>query len=111
MKLMIVDDNPRIRKVIREILSNTFDEFLEHNDGEGASLLYQTFNPDWVVMDIKMIEVDGIEATKEIIKKHPAAKIVIVSHFADKETQNEALMAGAKLFISKENLTELTEVF
>ena len=97
--------------MIKEILSIKFDEFIEHNDGEGASEKYQKVMPDWVVMDIKMEGVDGIKATKEILKKNPAAKIVIVSHFADKETQKEALNAGAKLFISKENLTELTEVF
>jgi two-component system response regulator DegU len=108
---MIVDDNPRIRKVIREILSNSFDEFLEHNDGEGASFMYSKFNPDWVVMDIKMEKVDGLKATREILKKFPSAKIVIVSHFSDEETQSQALKAGAKLFLSKENLTELIEVF
>ena len=108
---MIVDDNPRIRKVIREILSTTFDEFLEHNDGEGASLIYKEFNPDWVVMDIKMEKIDGLKATREILIKYPSAKIVIVSHFSDEETQRQALKAGAKLFLSKENLTELTELF
>lgn len=111
MRLLIVDDNPKIRKMIKEILSIKFDEFSEHNDGEGAAEKYQKVMPDWVVMDIKMERVDGIKATKEILKENPAAKIVIVSHFADKETQREAISAGAKLFISKEYLTELTEVF
>ena len=108
---MIVDDNPRIRQVIREILSNTFDEFFEHNDGEGVCSIYKKFNPDWVVMDIKMEKVDGLNATREILKNYPSAKIAIVSHFSDEETKRQAVQAGAKIFLSKENLTELTELF
>ena len=111
VKILIVDDNPKIREMIKEILSNKFDEFIEHNDGEGALSKYTKFKPDWVVMDVKMKNLDGIKATKEILTKFPAARIVIVSHFSDKDTQREALRAGAKIFIGKENLTELTDVF
>ena len=111
MKLLIVDDNPKIRKMIKEILSIKFDEIIEHNDGFGASGLYKTAQPDWVIMDVKMERMDGIRATEEILNFSPSARIVIVSHFSDMETQRQALKAGAKAFISKENLTELTEVF
>ena len=107
---MIVDDNPKMRKMIRQILSSKFNEFIEHNDGAGAFEKFCEFKPDWVVMDVKMENVDGIKATKEIMKKCPNAKIVIVSHFSDKETKKEALNAGAQRFISKDNLTDLLEV-
>ncbi len=117
MKLLLVDDNARIRKLMRSIYSPHFDEVIECDDGEAAVLAFDGNNPDWVVMDINlptgkagMKEMDGIEATEKIITAYPDARIIIVSQFNDESTIDAAMNAGAVEFVSKENLSKVIEV-
>ena len=117
MKLLLVDDNDRIRKMMRSIYSPHFDEVIECDDGESAVLAFDGNNPDWVVMDINlptgkagMKEIDGIEATEKIITAHPDAKVIIVSQYNDETTIDAAKRAGAVEFVSKENLYKVIEV-
>lgn len=110
MKLLLVDDNDRIRKMMRSIYSPHFDEVIECDDGEAAVIAFDGNNPDWVVMDIRMKEMDGIEATEKIITAHPDARIIIVSQFNDETTIDAVKNAGAVEFVSKENLYKVIEV-
>lgn len=117
MKLLLVDDNDRIRKMMRSIYSPHFDEVIECDDGEAAVRAFDGSNPDWVVMDINlptgkagMKEMDGIEAATRIIAANPDARIIIVSQFNDETTINAVKNAGAVEFVSKENLYKVIEV-
>lgn len=110
MKLLLVDDNDRIRKMMRSIYSPHFDEVIECDDGEAAVQAFDGNNPDWVVMDIKMKEMDGIEAATKIISANPDARIIIVSQFNDESTIDAVKNAGAVGFVSKENLYKVIEV-
>lgn len=110
MKLLLVDDNDRIRKMMRSIYSPHFDEIIECDNGESAVRAFEITNPDWVVMDIKMKEMDGIEAATRIIAANPDARIIIVSQFNDESTKDAAKSAGAVGFVSKENLYKVIEV-
>jgi CheY-like chemotaxis protein len=110
MKLLLVDDNDRIRKMMRSIYSPHFDEVIECSDGTDAVIAFNKNLPDWVVMDIKMAAMDGIEATAKIISSQPDAKIIIVSQYKDETTIDAAKRAGAVEFVSKENLYKVIEV-
>jgi two-component system response regulator DegU len=117
MKLLLVDDNDRIRKMMRHMYSAHFDEVIECRDGIEALAAFNDSNPDWVVMDINlpagkagMKEMDGIEATTKIISSHPDAKVIIVSQYNDESTIDAAKKAGALEFVSKENLYKVIEV-
>ena len=110
MKLLLVDDNDRIRKMMRSIYSPHFDEVIECSDGTDAVIAFNKNLPDWVVMDIKMAAMDGIEATAKIISSQPDAKVIIVSQYKDEITIDAAKRAGAVEFVSKENLYKVIEV-
>ena len=110
MKLLLVDDNDRIRKMMRSIYSPHFDEIIECDDGDRAVAEFNNELPDWVVMDIKMTEMDGIEATEKIISSYPEAKVIIVSQYNDETTIGAAKKAGAVEFVSKENLYKVIDV-
>jgi len=110
MKLLLVDDNDRIRKIMMNIYSPHFEQVIECNDGHDAVIAFHQNNPDWVVMDIKMKEMDGIKATEKIISIHPEAKVIIVSQYNDQTTIEAAKNAGAVEFVSKENLYKVIEV-
>jgi len=110
MKLLLVDDNDRLRGMMKSLYSPHFDEVIECDDGEAAVLAFNGNNPDWVVMDIKMKEMDGIEAATRIIAANPGARIIIVSQFNDESTIDAVKNAGAFEFVSKENLYKVIEV-
>jgi two-component system response regulator DegU len=110
MKLLLVDDNSRIRKMMRSIYSPHFDEIIECDDGDKAIAEFNNELFDWVVIDIKMKEMDGIEATEKIISANPEAKVIIVSQYNDETTINAVKKAGAIGFVSKENLYKVIDV-
>ncbi|MCH8069253.1 MAG: response regulator [Candidatus Marinimicrobia bacterium] len=59
MNVLIVEDNVRMRKFIRGMVSEYADEIFECSDGKEAAETYNTVRPDWVLMDIKMKENDN----------------------------------------------------
>jgi len=104
---MIVDNNPRMRAVIRSAFSKARHEFMELSDGSEAVEAYPDFRPNWILMDITE---DGIEATRLLKKRYPDAKIVIVSQYDDKNLKDRARRAGATEYVLKEDLTALTGI-
>jgi two-component system chemotaxis response regulator CheY len=102
MKLVIVDDAPFIREVLKHIFTNT--EILvvgEAADGfEGVAVVRKTA-PDVVLMDIVMPRKSGIEATQEILKSNPNVKIIACSTIDQNEMVLRALDAGCADYIVK----------
>lgn len=107
MKVLIVEDNPPMRRVIRRVINGFADEIIECGDGRQAVDLYAAQLPDWVLMDIEMIETDGITATRRIIRSYPDAKIVIVTNYNDDALRRAATEAGASGYVLKEDLLSL----
>jgi DNA-binding NarL/FixJ family response regulator len=110
MKILIVDDNPGVRDVVRSVVESIADDIRECDDGSKALEAYRHFRPDWVLMDIGMKNVDGITATSEIIEAFPDARVLMVTDYGDAFFQNAADEAGAYGFIGKEQLFELPRV-
>lgn len=110
MKLLIVDDNAEVRRLIKNIFDKYFEELIECSDGGEAVSLYGIHKPDWVLMDIKMDKMDGLTATKKIIHDYPEAKIIIVSQYNDDIVLAEAMKTGAAGFVNKEDLSKIEEV-
>ncbi|HEX9615180.1 MAG TPA: response regulator transcription factor, partial [Bacteroidota bacterium] len=104
MKFLIVDDNSIMRQTIRRVVQRGGDEIIECDDGKDALEMYERYHPDWVLMDISMKDVNGIEATERITQAYPAAKVVVVTDYVDRFFQRAAKEAGAFAFVSKENL-------
>lgn len=107
MRLLIVDDNAEMRRLVRSILRTTCNPIFECEDGAEALEAYQKHLPEWVLMDVDMREKDGITATREIRAKFPDAKIVIVTKYNNKVMRDAAKSAGATGYVIKENLFEL----
>ena len=107
MKILIVEDNQPMRRIIRRIVTDVADEVIECGDGAQAFALYAEQLPDWVLMDIEMAEVDGISATRQIKAGFPNANILIVTNYDDAGLREAANEAGACGFILKDNLLAL----
>ncbi len=110
MKLLLVDDNDKIRQIMKEFCSPYFSEIVECTDGTEAVDQFPAVHPDWTVMDIRMKEMDGIEAARKIISGESGAKIILVSQFGDKGTIHDAVASGAVAFVKKDNLENVIEV-
>lgn len=112
MVVLIVEDNPAMRRVIRTFISDVADsiEVAECGDGAAALQAYEQARPDWVLMDIRLGAMNGIEASREIKARHPEAKIVVVTNYGDRELREAAASAGACAYVLKENLIELHDI-
>lgn len=100
--ILIVDDAAFMRMMIKDVLSkNGFTICGEAENGARAIEKYKELDPELVIMDITMPEVDGIQAVKEIKKINNAAKIIMCSAMGQQAMVIEAIQAGAKDFIVK----------
>ena len=107
MKLMIVEDHPGVRKVIRNLVATVAREICECADGGGVLALFRRERPDFVLMDIQMEGVDGITATRQLKAVDPTARVIIVTDYDQPDLREAAYQAGACDYVSKENLLEL----
>jgi DNA-binding NarL/FixJ family response regulator len=110
MKVLIVEDNQMMRKMIRRMVSDVADQISECNDGAAACEMYSRERPDWVLMDIEMGEVNGLSATRQIKAEYPEARVVIVTNYDDACLREGAREAGACGYVLKEDLTVLRQM-
>src|SRR5918996_5096464 len=107
VSLMIVDDSDEIRRMLRAVVADLADPVYECGDGGAAQAAYATHRPDWVLMDVSMVPMDGITATRHIIETFPAARILIVTQYDDAHFRTAAQEAGACGYVLKDNLFEV----
>lgn len=101
-KILIVDDASFMRGSLEFIVESGGHEVVGMvKNGKEALEMYTKFKPDLVTLDILMKEMDGITALKEIIKRDPKAKVVMVTALGHEEKQKEAQSLGASGFIRK----------
>lgn len=101
MRLLVVDDAPHMLKALRDILEVYGYEVYEAVDGEEALARYAEVRPDVVLMDILMPRLDGVSATRKILKEDPGARIIVISAVGKIGLEGECLEAGAKKFVVK----------
>ena len=78
--VLIVDDIPYVRKTLKQILSSHgFKVVGEASSGEEAIRLYEETKPDFMTMDLVMPGMNGVEATRAILRNDPHAKIIVLS--------------------------------
>ena len=103
IKVVFVDDHEMVRIGVSSYLSAQPDiEVIgEADNGKKGVEMALELRPDIILMDLVMKEMDGIEATKQIIEQWPEAKIIIVTSFLDDEKVYPALEAGATSYMLK----------
>jgi len=103
-KIIIVDDHQLFREGVKRILDfeNSFDVVAEGDDGIDTVRLYEEYSPDVVLMDINMPQMNGVEATEQLIEKYPEAKVIMLSIHDDESYVSHALKSGALGYMLKE---------
>src|SRR4029453_19134396 len=104
IKVMIADDQGLIRVGLRKVLEIEPDTTVvgEAADGEQAVELATRLQPDVVLMDIRMPLLDGIEATRRLVRTHPSIRVLMLTTFGLDNYVFESLRAGASGFMLKD---------
>src|SRR6201993_724116 len=102
IRYLIVDDSVFARKNLARMVESFGGQVAsEAGDGMTAITEYDRTNPDIVLMDITMPQMEGIEAAEKIVRAHPEARIVMVSSVGYQENIVAALQKGARHFVQK----------
>ena len=108
IRVLIVDDDDLMRAGLRGVLSSddAIELVGEANDGREAAYRVRLLNPDIVLMDVRMPDLDGISATRELTAAYPEVKVVILTTFEQDDYIFGALSAGASGFLLKRTRPE-----
>ncbi len=103
IRVLIADDHTLFRDGVRALLASASDAELvgEAATGEEAIALAASLQPDLIVMDLQMPIVNGIEATRQIVRTSPHINILVVTMFDDDHSVFAAMQAGARGYILK----------
>ena len=110
MTVLIVDDNNGIRRLLRRALLDSASAIWECSDGIDALAIYEDHRPDVVLMDIRMPQMDGLTATRQIREFDPTARIVVVTDYDDDDIRTAALEAGACAYALKQELSDIPRI-
>jgi DNA-binding NarL/FixJ family response regulator len=108
VRVLIVDDDDLMRAGLRGVLSDDAGLEVVGEAGDGRDAVYRTrlLKPDVVLMDVRMPDLDGISATRELLAAFPEVKVVILTTFEEDDYIFGALNAGASGFLLKRSRPE-----
>lgn len=103
VRVLVVDDHPAFRRALSSALSMVEDIEVAGEAGGGVAACEEAarLQPDAIVMDLSMPDLDGIGAMRRIHASHPGVPVVILTAHADEGVEREAREAGARGFLAK----------
>lgn len=109
MNIIIVDDDSLVAGALKTILEINPDINITAtgSDGQEACELYRRYQPDILLMDIRMKNMSGLEASALILKEFPDARILLLTTFSDDEYIIKALRLGAKGYLLKQDYASI----
>src|SRR5699024_11067203 len=104
INIVIIDDHKLFREGVKRILEfeSDFNVVAEGEDGNVAVELVEQYKPDVILMDINMPDINGVEATADLVQTFPSTKVIILSIHDDEHYVMHALKTGAQGYLLKE---------
>ena len=105
IRVVVADDHQVVRSGLELLLATTADIELVGTAANGAEVLevVARLQPDVVLMDLSMPDVDGVEATRRMTAAHPASRVLVLTSFSDQTRILDALAAGADGYLLKDS--------
>jgi DNA-binding NarL/FixJ family response regulator len=106
LPVLIVDDQAPFRAAMKAVLRRTteFELVGEAANGSEAVTLADELNPALVLMDINMPEMNGIDATRALVSRHPEVVVILCSTYDAGDLPPEVATSGARAYMNKEHL-------
>jgi DNA-binding NarL/FixJ family response regulator len=101
LRVLIVDDHPGILKSVSRLLAGDCDVVGSLADGRGLIEAAQRLEPDVIVLDVNLPDVDGLKACRRVTQDHPGMKVVVFTAADDPDVRRRAFEAGATAFVNK----------
>lgn len=118
MRILLIDDDALVTSGIQTIIEKSTQDSDQPikvcaigRNGNEALLLYEIHQPDIILMDIRMPELDGITAGKQLLERHPDARVIYLTTFLEDEYIVDALRLGAKGYLMKTDFASLIPAF
>jgi DNA-binding NarL/FixJ family response regulator len=104
--IVLADDHPMLREGLAAVIANEPDMELigQASNGREAVEQYHSLQPDIMLVDLQMPELDGIQAVQQIRQVHPSARIIVLTTYAGDVLAHRALAAGARAYVLKGSL-------
>jgi DNA-binding NarL/FixJ family response regulator len=105
LRILLADDHTVVRQGLRKVLEEREDweVVAEAGDGREAVRQAEELKPDVAIIDIAMPLLNGIEATRQIVKRSPSTRVVVLTMHSDEAYVNQMLQAGAAGYLLKES--------
>ena len=107
MKLMLVEENKSLRRLLRAVLRHSDAEICECAEGTEAVSLSALEHPDWIVLDVNLARTDGLQVLAKLHAANPQAQVILITDEESPQLRARALAAGATQLLDKESLLEL----
>ncbi len=104
IRIVLADDHPVVREGLAALIKSQPDMKVVSEAANGVQVVQQFLlhRPDVVLLDLRMPEMNGIEATRAILKREPSAVVIVLSTYKGDEDVYQAFRAGAKAYLLKD---------
>ena len=108
IRILVADDHAIVREGLRTLIASEPGMTLVGEAAHGEEAVYKSreLEPDVILMDLVMPEKNGMEAIREIKKENPAARVLVLTSFAEEDQVFEAIKAGAVGYLLKDSMPE-----
>ena len=106
LRVLVVDDNAGVIRAVSRLLALDYDVVGSVADGRGLLEVANRLQPDVIVLDLNLADIDGLKLCRQIRQDHPETKVIVFTAVDDPDIRQRASNAGASAFVHKLALTD-----
>jgi DNA-binding NarL/FixJ family response regulator len=101
LRVLVADDHPGVVRAVSRLLALNYDVAGSVGDGRGLLEAVQHLQPDVIVLDVNLSNIDGLKACRQVTQVNPKTKVIMFTALDDPDLRRRAFEAGASAFVHK----------